>query len=174
MMLNRLAVLVTVLLVIGVVPASAQYTVVDANGAVVGSVIGQLDRDPFPALVATQDGNGLWLWIPVLGDGLPPLDVVGPDLVYYTDTACATTPYLRISGVFPLAPPPLFRRVEGSGAPGIPGYYYSGDPLIQQTFQSRSIIGRPNLCTSEQNGPFTVGPLTTFDLSQFVPPLRVQ
>jgi hypothetical protein len=176
MMLNRLAVLVVLLLAVGVVPASAQFSIVDSNNTMVGRVLG-VGVGPFGdaevTLVATQDNNGLWLVVSIVRDRFSPLlDLVGGSLlVVYTDAACATTPYLAASYN---STQPLFQPVQASGLPGTPGYYYAGFPLTTQTFHSRSQVGRPDLCTTEQNGPWTAGPLTVFDPTQFVPPFAVQ
>jgi hypothetical protein len=87
----RLSTLVIAAVLVSVVPASAQYMVIDANGRLVGYVVGVSPYDPFPTLVAEQDSNGMWLYLPLLQNGLPSLDNVGSDLVYYVDAVCANS-----------------------------------------------------------------------------------
>jgi hypothetical protein len=169
-MLNRRAVLVVLFLALSAISASAQYTVADANGTVVGNVVGgRSDSDPFKALVTTQDANGIWVAMEMVQDGFVP---VSETVMYYTDSACATTPYLLVSGVS-VAFTPLFRRLSGLPNQLNATGYYPGNPVATQTFQSFAYLSNPSFCRPD-NRPWMAGPLTVFDFTTFVPPFSVQ
>ena len=132
-MLNRLAVLVVLLLAVSAISASAQYTVIDSNGTVVGNVVGvsRSDVDPLRAVVAKQDANGLWVAMELIADGFVPSPTEAQ--LYYTDPTCSTTPYLLLVS----RGTPLFRKLRGFPPDQVSTVaYYAGDPVVTLTFQS--------------------------------------
>jgi hypothetical protein len=151
-------------------PASAQYIVVDANGTLVGNVVGVMQRnDPSQTVVVvTQDANGIWISMELALDGL-----VGTPTqhdVFFTDPACATTPYLPMSRTrVPLFRPLLPGTAQEFNLRG----YYPGNPVVNQTFQYFAPNGSLPACQPANAGPMLAGPQNVFDLTQFVPPFRV-
>jgi hypothetical protein len=176
MMLNRVTVFVVLLLALSNSRASAQYTVVDSNGTVVGSVIGQSAVSPWQTLVAMQDGDGLWLLLSVLRDDFSyAYDGGAPAAAFYTDANCGSTPYLRLwGGGSILTPPSVYRRVVGSGLRRETTGFYAGDPVTLLTFRSTSSIDHPEVCNAISPQPYFGGALKRLDLTQFVPPFTVQ
>jgi hypothetical protein len=148
-MLKRLVALVVFALTLSAIPAFAQYTVIDANGTVVGNVVTVItpDNDVSKVAVATQDANGLWVFMELVKEGfiLSGLSEIMNTLVYYTDAACATTPYLAFPGGPPqFTPTPLFRRlVSGRRGEVVTQGYYGTDPVAIITVRSQTPPAKP-------------------------------
>jgi len=134
---------------------------------------GRSDSDPFKALVTAQDANGIWVAMEMVQDGFIPSSETA---MFYTDLACATTPYLLVSGVTGATFTPLFRRLSGLQNQLNARGYYPGNPLVTLTFQSYASLRDPSNCQLVGPPPVSrlAGPLTVFDLTQFVPPFTVQ
>jgi hypothetical protein len=170
-MLNGLAVLVVLFLTLSASSASAQNTIIDSNGTVVGNVVGvsqsDIVIDTLKAVVARQDENGLWVAMELIADGFLPSATVA--VRYYTDTTCSTTPYLLVSGGTP-----LFRKMRGFPMDQVSTTgYYAGDPLVTLTFQSFWNFASGGFCSLTSTFSHLAGPAIAFDLTQFVPPFSV-
>jgi hypothetical protein len=166
------------LLTLNSAPTSAQYTVVDANGTFIGNVAGvmpDVSDHPATALVTTQDANGIWIVMKVMQDGFVLSTPSENNTVLYTDPACATTPYLQVGlNAAPTTFTPLFRKLlSGSHGQLDTRGYYPGNPLVMVTAHSYSTLNDLSTC-GPTTGNVLVGPLTSLDLTQFVPPFAVQ
>ena len=149
-------------------------TVMAAN-ATLGTIVGVTKSSlSDPTIVTRQDGNGVWLAIPIDSQGV--VSTSFPAL--YADGACATQPYVLMDS----NPVPLFRLLQTSSR-GDQAGYYAGDPAQVLTFDalspgSLSPLGHPETCSPAPaadpwSGSF-VGPLMMFDLSPFLGPYTVQ
>jgi hypothetical protein len=159
----RLSTLAIVALIASGSSASAQYIVVDSNGTFVGNVV----SGDTTAIVATQDASGIWITMELVREGFIPSN---GETAYYTDPACSTTPYLQpLTGGLT----PFFRLLQSASPESIQtSGDYPGDPIATMTFQSVRSISPPTQCQTTTNR-LRAGPLTTFDLSRFVPPFNV-
>lgn len=141
------------------------FSVIAANGATLGSVVG-VRADS--TIVARQQ-QGVWLGIPVDANGVVPMALVA----LYAGSSCDTPPYVPLD----TNPAPMFRSLQRADRADQTAYY-AGSAIQVQTFATLSPLGHPETCYPAVDfgwgAPVLAGPLMTFDLSQFPAPYTVK
>jgi len=151
----------------------AGLSVIAANNAVVGTVVGVTKLFGSDPLTVARQENGIWLALSLGGDGV----VGGSFPIFYTGPECSGTAY----AMFEAVPAPLIRAVQRLIPTETTGFY-PGNPPETRSFPTMQIDDPMNpgtrACVSASangwGGDLYVGPLQTIDLSQFPAPFTVQ